>query len=155
MARLAGEYADGAILTELPDGALKNVFANIRKGHSKRNAREFRVLLNSMLSVASSREQAIDAIRQQMAKFLTPRLGRTSELYHLPDEVAREYVSDYRKIPDEFMQEFAICGTVDDCLRKLGHLRDLGITGIVQRYPTPEGIRNFENLLMPHLLVGK
>jgi 5,10-methylenetetrahydromethanopterin reductase len=151
MARLSGEACDGAIFHELADDLLKNVVANVQKSLSKRTIDGFRMLLNTMVSVASTREQAINAIRQQMATFLTPRLARTSSLYHLSDEDAREYVKDFRKIPDEFMQKFAVCGTPDDCLRRLEELNDLGITGIVHRYPSVEGIKNIQNLLIPHV----
>jgi alkanesulfonate monooxygenase SsuD/methylene tetrahydromethanopterin reductase-like flavin-dependent oxidoreductase (luciferase family) len=151
MAKLAGQSCDGAIFHELAEDLLGNVIANVQGNLSKRHVEGFRMLLNTMVSVGSTREQGIDAIRQQMGIFLTPRLGRTSTLYHLSDEDAREYIKDYRKIPDEFMRKFAICGSVDDCLERLEELRAMGITGIVHRYPSIEGINNVQNLLMPRL----
>ncbi len=152
MQRLAGELCDGAIISEAIDEQYKRQVGQVRKGLAlaKRNPADFPIVMNSMVSVAKKREDAVNALRPSVAA----RLGRkaTSEgRFGVDDETIRKYVAEPRSIPVDYIQHLAIAGTPDDCVGRINELRKIGITGVAHRHPTVELVRGVQELLLPML----
>jgi 5,10-methylenetetrahydromethanopterin reductase len=149
--RLAGELCEGAIMSETTDEKYAERVSLIREGRSKAyEQRNFNIILDIMVSVGKTRMEAVDALRPWMKTRIGKKSGAVNVIGLTP-ELAEKYVDDPSSIPEEYIQKFAVCGTLDECLDRIQSLEKLGITGIAHRYPTEKGVKDVSAALIPAL----
>jgi 5,10-methylenetetrahydromethanopterin reductase len=151
MMKLCGEYADGAFLMEATEEFHIDVMNTVREAQksSKTESRlPFETVANQLVSVGKNGKEAIDSLKPVMAENLA-RKGPGVAMMGLDIEKAQQYVKEPSTIPDEFMQRFCLCGTVDDCLDHIATLRKIGITQVAHRFPSPEQMKAAGSLLIP------
>ena len=147
---LAGEVADGVIIqTGLLPEIIEDALACIRRG-AERAGRDFDAIDKTWfpwVSVAGSRDEAVDKIKHSLASG-AKHLGRfTTQGKHIPSqlldkirEAKKRYRFDQHQMPgsdnvamieelglvDYLADRFAIAGTVEDCIRKIEAAAEAG-----------------------------
>ena len=152
--RFAGEMCDGAIMSETTDEKYKERVALIREGQSNTTKKnDFNIILDTMISVGKTTKEAVDALRPWMKTRIGKKSGAVGVI-GLSQETASKYVDDPSTIPEEYMQRFAVCGTLDECLDRIQELKKIGVTGLAHRYPTEKGVKEVSAALIPALTVN-
>ncbi len=147
---LAGEVADGVIIqTGLLPEVIEDALACIRRG-AERAGRDYDAIDKTWfpwVSVANTRDEAVDKIKHSLASG-AKHLGRfTTEGKHIPSqfldkirEAKKRYRFDQHQMPgsdnvkmiedlglvDYLADRFAIVGTVDDCVAKIEAAAEAG-----------------------------
>lgn len=147
---LAGEIADGVIVQTglLPD-VIEDSLACIRRG-ADRAGRDFDKIDKTWfpwVSMGPSRDTAIDGIKHSLASGAKHLARFTTEGKHIPGqlvdkirEAKKRYRFDQHQMPgsdnvkmieelglvDYLADRFAICGTVEDCVRKIETAAEAG-----------------------------
>jgi 5,10-methylenetetrahydromethanopterin reductase len=147
MLRLAGEIADGAIVTgtAVPGETLRSMLASVREGRRKsgRERGEFSTYLAVAVAVHRDRSTALAAVRPHVARSLLTHPWPLSEAAQRASEAIRasydfyEHMSPTARhgelVPDEVVAEFAIAGTPNDCLERVTSLFESGVQEITVR----------------------
>ncbi len=144
MLKLAGEIADGVLLGSVPPKYVEIAREYIEKGleTSAREKTNFDVANSVIFSVADTREEAFQMARPYLvySMAVTPQYVLKSVdmsaqdikpiIDALPDEKkASEHVTD------EMIENFAIAGTPDECLKKVKEHISAGVTQLVCSAP--------------------
>jgi 5,10-methylenetetrahydromethanopterin reductase len=134
MLRLAGQIADGAIVTSSgrADARLRAMLDCVQAGRAAAaspQGRPFRTYLSIPAAVDADRRKAIAAARPQVAvSLLMPHWTLSGVAQQAQQQLRASY--DYYQhmsrqpryaevIPDEIVPEFALAGTPDECVQQL------------------------------------
>ena len=149
---LAGEIADGVIIqTGLLPEVIEDLLAHVRRGAEKagRDYDKIDKTWFPWVSVAPSREAAIERIKHSLASGAKHLARFTTEGKHIPTqfldkvrEAKKRYRFDQHQMPgsdnvrmiedlglvDYLADRFAIVGTVEDCIKKIETAAEAGAT---------------------------
>jgi len=150
MMRLAGQIGDGVVMAgqmghpEVRREALERVRAGVADSSlDARNDKSFLVCAGVAACVSSERGQALDAVRSHVAQGLMSPLARLGPAAAKARETLASSYNTYdhmhpgarhaHVVPDEVIQEFAIAGTPEDCVRQARAMFDDGVDEITIR----------------------
>lgn len=137
MLKMASEIADGLITTKGPPAytsQLLNRFLDALKD-AGRPRWHVDVIMQANLAVGKTMAEALTMIRPYVAEGLSHLSAYTAKFLGLKDEQLELYIRDPRRVPDEIVKQFAVCGTADDCLTQLKELRSQGVDELFLWYP--------------------
>jgi 5,10-methylenetetrahydromethanopterin reductase len=161
---LTGEIADGGLPLLFPPEYIEDVLKHISTGATRagRTLEDLDIVGCIWFSVSQNQTAAIDALRNLISFYgphLVPemigKVGLTPQDFDLIKEAhsERDYQKAQRLMTDE-MAQLAIHGTPDDCIDRIEHLIDKGLTHI--RFGPPlgpdpeEAIRLLGEKIIPH-----
>jgi len=142
MLRLAGEVADGALINASHPADIRDSVDNIREGlrQSKRSPDDFDFVAYMAVSVDKDEKRAREAARGVVA-FIASSAPKESLVHRAisPQDVAvvRSYLSKgelakaREAVTDEMLDEFSVCGGVNELVSRVEVLRRIGITRVV------------------------
>lgn len=135
MLKMAGEVADGLIATkgppELTSSQLGQFFDALRKAGRPRWEAEVAMEIN--LAVGHTAEEAVNMIRPYVAESISLQAPLTFS--RLNERTRQVFHHNPQQVPDEIVKQFAVCGTVDDCIDQIKELRKLGVDELFLWYP--------------------
>ncbi len=142
---LCGQVADGVILSRSLSASgsyvadsLKHIYSGVKK--AGRNMEEVVIASNLTFSVGKDSRQAKDHAREVVALYVADPTLTASELMLQHSKVKPEDLNSVKEglkqggiaratelVTEEMIDEFAIAGTVDECVGKLEKLGKLGV----------------------------
>ncbi len=139
MMEIAGEIADGVLLTWPTLEAPRHAAAHVARGAARAGRPPESLDVASLVPcvVADTREQALEQMRPSVAFYggYFPRYNRLLAASGFPD-VAAAIKADWdaghrdaavRRVPDELIDAVAIAGTAAQCRARLDRYRDAGL----------------------------
>lgn len=146
MLQLAGEVADGAVLSILSSPQyLRWARTQITQGarEAGREGAAHRIIAFALYAVDEDRHRAREAVRGPMAFYLSTGTNSLTDSYgisqELGDMISRGGVETVeREMPSTWIDELAVAGTPADCSRQLQVLIDAGADAIAL-FPMPSG----------------
>lgn len=143
MLRLAGEIADGVIISSLTTpSALKYALDSVKLGALKadRKYSDIRTYIFVRICVSNDSDEA----RQLMRKNIPYRiwddnwstLNKLGYDYNIVNAIRREFSADNLEaastlVTDQMIEDFGITGTVEECIKKIKKLEGTGIHGLI------------------------
>ena len=153
MLELAGELADGVILqVGIYRPCLERALEHVRQGAAKagRGLAEIDLVCSTFTSIAEDRAVAIDRARPLAAWFyaVAPELLEMAGVRVTQRQPSRPVFPDIshpanyeeamtearRYVSDEAVEKFCLVGSVEDCVRRIRELADLGICQVFFRH---------------------
>jgi 5,10-methylenetetrahydromethanopterin reductase len=132
---VSGRFADGTLLAEpVTPAYLASAWASIRRGQS--DPRPHQVTAYSLCHLDENPAVARDAVRPVLAAAITdPAWSAHLEPLNVADELAAitalPSVERAAALPDAWVDELAVVGTVADCARRIRELHDAGADSVV------------------------
>jgi len=151
MVNLSWEIADGVIFYLRPITELKNT---IQKMQSKK---KIDVACQIITCISNDSEKAIDRAKRTLAfyisvgeiyrKFLAKN-GFNNEIRNIYEEFKKSGLkSNYELVTDKMLDSLVICGTPQECIKKLARIVSAGVTlPIIQFNPIGDVITSFKLL---------
>jgi len=156
MLQLAGELADGALINASHVVDIKESIESIRKGlkNSGRSPKDFDFVAYMIVSIDKDVEKARKAARGAVA-FVASSAPKESLAHR---NIAEEDVEVVRKflrtgeivgakeaVTEEMLDEFSVCGDVDELVSRVQELKKIGITRVVIGSPIgPNPVESFK-----------
>jgi 5,10-methylenetetrahydromethanopterin reductase len=158
---LAGQSADGAILAwPVSPAYIKHAADLIARGRRKAaRSGQAKLLVGTPISFGQEKAAAVERLRPMVAA----ELALPSSRAHLEPIGLAEIVDNLRascgslaefaaRIPREWIEMLAVCGTVDDCVAAINNLHQAGAGSVAISMPGPltdEQITILERELLP------
>lgn len=155
MLQMSGEVADGIIIPGGTRSFYEYAIKLFKKGLSSRGRRldEVKVIVNGNVAVSDDRDKAIDSIRPLVADSIYHRAVNPFSLRVLgiSKEQAVMWKDRPETLPNEVVEQAAICGTPQDCLEGIERFKKLGIDEIVLRFPPEQVVIEVGERIVPRL----
>jgi 5,10-methylenetetrahydromethanopterin reductase len=132
---VAGRFADGTLLAEpVTPAYLASAWASIRRGQDE--PRPHQVTGYSLCHLDPDPAVARDAVRPVLAAAITdPAWSAHLDPLNVADELDRITALPAGEraaaVPDEWVDELAVVGTLDDCARRIRELHEAGADSVV------------------------
>lgn len=137
MIKLAAEVSDGLITTKGPAAHTSRILDQFFDALKETGRPRWQtdVILQANLAVGDTMEKAVELIRPYVAEGLSHLSVSTCELLGLDMNQMDLYRREPGQLPDELIKQFAVCGTVDDCLAQVEELKRQGVNELFLWYP--------------------
>jgi 5,10-methylenetetrahydromethanopterin reductase len=151
MVRAAARYYDGFIMNWPTDEAIAEYKTLVEKEASAvgRDPNEVKVLTLLMTVTDPSDSASVDAMRRGLAFYCASEhylhiadvsgLGREARKVKEVWET-RDYEAAAKLVTDDMVEKFSLCGTPEQCRRRLRSMLDKGVYPIIYPVPRPDRI---------------
>ena len=137
---MAGEVADGVIVGNVGQAdAMSAIVKSIHEAAQSagRNASDLGIVAWNFILCGEDRSAMYDVIRGVTARTIANSHSQTSEMLRIERPTVEKIRKAVREqpslvtrdlVPDEFIDRYAIVGSVDECIARLAELRNAGAT---------------------------
>ncbi|MDI9394120.1 MAG: 5,10-methylenetetrahydromethanopterin reductase [Euryarchaeota archaeon] len=147
MLELVGEIADGVLINASHPRDFEVAVEQIRKGAVKagRDPGKIDVAAYACFSIDKDPEKAVNAAKVVVAFIVTGSPDLVLERHGIPVEAKKQIGDAIAKgdfeslkgglVTPKMIEAFAICGTPDDCMKRIKELEAIGVTQVVAGSP--------------------
>lgn len=172
MLQMAGEVADGALLTSMTSPAyVRFALGNVQEGlcRARRSPSSFELRSNLAFSVSDDYDDAVESARFIVA-YYTATSAKTEPVIlryaGVKEDAIRDLQTLYRKrgmaavvseVPEELVRKLVTCGTLGDCIRRLKRYRANGLQAVNLLDLSPDRARSIQLIrdgIVPELAAG-